>query len=107
MDEIDIQAIPESIAEEAVIREVRRSSLRQRMLPPAVRMGLALLLCTATVVCKMENPDAGSQLRRWIVGDGTERVQQAFFSLEQALVQGQGTQDAWEVFCRELADETA
>ena len=71
-----------------------------------VRLALALLLSVATVFCKLGSPDSAAQLQRWIVGDGSERIQQAFFRMEEALGEGESVTEAWSVFCQELTDET-
>ncbi len=71
-----------------------------------VRMALALLLSVAAVFCKIAYPEGAQELRRWVVGDGSERVQQAFFRLEEALGEGERAAEAWTVFCQELTDET-
>lgn len=71
-----------------------------------VRLALALLLSVATVFCKLGSPDSAARLQRWIVGDGSERVQQAFFRMEEALGEGESISEAWSVFCLELTDET-
>ena len=72
-----------------------------------VRMALALVLSVATVFCKLSSPQQAGRLQKWIVGDGSERVQQAFFRMEEALGEGESVTDAWTVFCQELTDETA
>ena len=72
-----------------------------------LRAAIALALCVATVLCKLFVPDGAAQLRRWIVGDGSERLQQAVFRMERALGEGENLAEAWSAFCGELTDETA
>lgn len=102
MDEEQVwmtEQVPET-AEWEKKERVRGLSLR-------VRLALALVLSVAVVLFKSAAPDRGQELRRWIVGDGSERVMQAFFSMEQALEEGERPAAAWEAFCRELTVETA
>ena len=68
---------------------------------------IAVGLCVVLVLCRIAWPDGASTLRRWIVGDGSEQVQQAFFRMEQALEEGDGLGEAWEAFCGELTDAPA
>lgn len=70
-----------------------------------VRASVALALCVAAVMCKVAAPETADVLRRWVVGDGSERMQQAFFVMEQSLEQGEGLGEAWTAFCGELTDE--
>ena len=87
-------------------RGVRRPK-RIRGLSLKLRLALALGLCVAVVLCRIAWPDGTAALRRWIVGDGSEQIQQAFFSMERALSEGDGLGEAWEAFCGELTDEPA
>lgn len=98
--------IPEELPEPNV-SEVPREVARPIGFSARVRMALALILSVTTVFCKIGNPDSAKRLQQWIVGDGSERVQQAFFRLEEALGEGETVSDAWTVFCQELTDETA
>lgn len=103
MDEEQIwmmEQTPEVPEEEKKKAYLSGFSLRLRLL-------LALVLSVAVVLCKSIAPDSGQELRRWIVGDGSERVMQAFFSMEEALEEGECPSAAWEAFCRELTLETA
>ena len=92
---------------EGEVCEIPRKSHRMEGLSPRVRMALALILSVAAVFCKLGSPDSAARLQRWVVGDGSERVQQAFFRMEEALGEGEGVSEAWTVFCQELTDETA
>ena len=92
---------------EAELFEIPRKSYRMEGLSPRFRMALALALSVATVFCKLSSPDSAESLQRWIVGDGSERVQQAFFRMEEALGEGESVSEAWTAFCQELTDETA
>ena len=65
-----------------------------------------LALCLTGPLCE-EAVYRAVALRRWIVGDGSEQVQQAFFSMERTLEDGGGLGDAWTAFCAELTDEEA
>ncbi len=89
------------------VREGEKKKERVRFLSLRVRLLLALGLSVAVVICKSAAPDSAQKLRRWIVGDGSERVMQAFFSMEEAIEEGEGPAQAWEAFCRELTLETA
>ena len=97
----------ETAVEEPVLQ--RRAGRRRRVrgLPLKFRLALALGLCVAMVLCRIAWPAGASTLRRWIVGDGSEQVQQAFFRMEQALEEGDGLGEAWEAFCGELTDAPA
>lgn len=95
------QDIPEAAAVPCV------GACSTRWFSSRVRMALALILSVATVFCKIGSPDSAARLQRWIVGDGSERVQQAFFRMEEALGDGETVSEAWTVFCQELTDETA
>ncbi len=103
MDEEQVrmmEQMPEVPEEEKKEARVNGLSLRLRLL-------LSLVLSVAVVLCKSIAPDSGQELRRWIVGDGSERVMQAFFSMEEALEEGDSPLEAWDAFCRELTIETA
>ena len=91
------------------VPEVSEGEKKERVggLSLRVRLALALVLSVAVVLFKSAAPDSAQQLRRWIVGDGSERVMQAFFSMEEALEEGESPSQAWEAFCRELTVETA
>ena len=110
MDEnVELLACP-TASEQTIgseMAEVPRKPERRAGFSARVRMALALVLSVATVFCKVGSPDSAKRLQRWIVGDGSERVQQAFFRLEEAIGEGETVSDAWTVFCRELTDETA
>jgi len=101
---LDLPIVPN---EDNSISEIPHKAARHRGLPISLRLAMALLLSVATVFCKLGNPDSALQLQRWIIGDGSERVQQAFFSMERALDEGEAMSEAWTVFCQELTDETA
>lgn len=88
------------------VSEIPRKTHRMEGLSPRIRMALALTLSVATVFCKLSSPDTAARLQHWIVGDGSERVQQAFFRMEEALGEGESVTEAWTVFCQELTDET-
>jgi len=90
-----------------VLRQVPRKQKRMRPISMRVRLALALGLCVALVLCRVLWPDRAVALRRWIVGDGGEQVQQAFFSMERTLEDGGGLGEAWTAFCAELTDEEA
>ena len=90
-----------------VLRQIPRKQKRMRPIPLGVRLALALGLCVALVLCRVLWRDSAVALRRWIVGDGSEQVQQAFFSMERTLEDGGGLGDAWTAFCAELTDEEA
>lgn len=100
--------LPESVPEPIELpREVPHRSVPTKCLPIRLRAAIALALCVAVVLCKILVPEGAAQLRRWIVGSGSERLQQAVFSLEHALGEGEDLTEAWSAFCGELADETA
>ena len=103
---LDFSDISEQTAE-AEVAEISGQTVRTNGFYARLRMTLALILSVATVFCKMGNPDSAKRLQRWIVGDGSERVQQAFFRFEEALGEGNTASEAWTVFCQELTDETA
>ena len=85
-----------------------RIPLRQkRNIPMHVRLAVSLALCVALVLCRIAWPGRATTLRRWIVGDGSEQIQQAFFSMEQSLEEGEGLGEAWSAFCAKLTDEPA
>ena len=88
-------------------REVPHSPAPTRPVSARLRAAVALPLCTAVVLCKIFVPDGAKQLRRWIVGDGSERLQQAVFRLERSLGEGDDLAEAWSAFRAELRDETA
>lgn len=71
----------------------------------SLRMLVAGLCCIATVLCKTSFPAGADWLQRWIVGDGSEQVQQAFFRLEDTLQQGGGLSRAVEAFCQTLGGD--
>ena len=98
---------PEATPEAPILNEVPHEAARHRALPISLRLALALALSIVTVFCKIGSPEGASRLQRWIVGDGSERVQRAFFSMEAALDEGDDLSGAWTVFCQELTDETA
>ncbi len=90
--------------------ELRRIACRPRRirgLPMRIRLGLALGLCVALVLVRVIWPGSAAALRRWVVGDGSEQVQQAFFRMEQALEEGDGMDEAWAAFRAELSDAPA
>lgn len=109
MEDVKMLENPEPLEQD--VHEVSKvpcaSSWRPEGLSSRVRMALALVLSVATVFCKLSSPEQAGRLQRWIVGDGSERVQQAFFRMEEALGEGEGVSEAWTVFCQELTDETA
>ena len=88
-------------------REVPHVSAPVRGLSLRVRAAVALALCVCVVLCKIFLPEGAIQLRRWVVGDGGERLQQAFFSMERSLEEGEDLAEAWSAFRDELADEPA
>ena len=98
------EAVPDSIE---LLREAPPRSAPRRSLPMRLRAAIALALCVAAVLCKILIPDGAAQLRRWIVGDGSERLQQAVFRMERSLGEGEDLAEAWSAFRSELADETA
>ena len=106
-EEVLLLEQPEETPEAPTLSEVPHEAARHRGLPVSVRMACALALSIATVFCKVGSPEGASRLARWIVGDGSERVQRAFFSMEEALDEGDDLSGAWTVFCQELTDETA
>lgn len=71
------------------------------------RLGIALCLCILTVLGKIAAPNFANRVSRYVVGDGSERVQQAFFRMEEHLCQGDGLGEAVTAFCQELGDESA
>ncbi|MBE6932288.1 MAG: hypothetical protein E7464_02755 [Ruminococcaceae bacterium] len=110
MDEkVERLALPDAQEQvaEGEMCEIPRKSQRMEGLSQRFRMALALILSVAAVFCKLGSPDSAAKLQRWIIGDGSERVQQAFFRMEEALGEGESVSEAWTVFCQELTDETA
>ncbi len=100
--------LPEAIPEPVELpREVPHEPRPARGLPMRLRAAVALALCVCVVLCKIFLPEGAAQLRRWIVGDGSERLQQAVFRLEDALGEGEKLTEAWSAFCGELSDEAA
>ena len=97
-DQLSYNRVPPACPES--VRQSRRSQSLQ------LRLMLACLCCMATVLCKTSFPAGADWLQQWIVGDGQEQVQQAFFSLEDALQNGDGMRRAVEVFCEVLSDDT-
>ena len=93
MEEEKIPLIEPEAAARIPCRVPRRPK-RVGALSGRIRMTLALGLCMAALLCR-------------VVGDGSEQVQQAFFSMEQALEEGEGLGEAWAAFCTELSDEPA
>ena len=88
-------------------RETPHRSAPARGLSMRLRAAIALALCVCVVLCRIFAPAGAAQLRRWIVGDGSERLQQAVFRMERALGEGEKLAEAWSAFCGELKDETA
>ena len=88
-------------------RETPHRSAPARGLSMRLRAAVALALCVCVVLCKLFVPEGAAQLRRWIVGDGSERLQQAVFRLERSLGEGDDLAEAWSAFRAELRDETA
>lgn len=95
----------ETIAGEKAACAVPHRSARYGGLSAGVRMALALALCVTAVFCKLGAPERAEEFSRLIVGDGSERVQKAFFSMEEAL-ETEELPEALNVFCRTLTDET-
>ena len=106
MEEEKIPLIEPEAAARIPCRVPRRPK-RFGALSGRIRMTLALGLCMAALLCRILWPESAASLRRWVVGDGSEQVQQAFFSMEQALEEGEGLGEAWAAFCTELSDEPA
>ena len=102
-----LEQAPEALVPEQIAYCVQRKPKWQRGIPMRVRLALAMALCVAVVLCRILRPDAAGELRRWVVGDGSEQVQQAFFGMEQALEEGGGLGEAWAVFQAELSDAAA
>ncbi len=92
---------------EQIAYTVPRTPKKLRPLPIRLRLTLALGLCVALVLCRIIWPDTAGTLRRWIVGDGSEQVQQAFFSMERSVEEGKGIGEVWSAFRAELTDEPA
>ena len=109
MEEAILQLEPETGEKQAAPASCPSPGRRKRVrtIPMRVRLALALGLCVALVLCRVLWPDRVGALRRWIVGDGGEQVQQAFFCMEEALSDGGGLGEAWTAFCTELTDEGA
>lgn len=104
----EILPLPEECtAPEAAIFEVPHPAHRFCGLPGGIRFAIALALCVCTAIFRLSAPELSQELSRWVVGDGGERLQQAFASMDRAAQEGEGLGEAWEVFCRELDDETA
>lgn len=100
--------LPEAIPEPVELpREVPHEPRPARGLSMRLRAAIALALCVCVVLCRIFAPAGAAQLRRWIVGDGSERLQQAVFRMERALGEGEKLAEAWSAFCGELKDETA
>lgn len=88
-------------------REVPHRRAPARGMSMRLRAAIALALCVCVVLCRIFFPDGAAQLRRWIVGDGSERLQQAVFRMERALGEGEDLAEAWSAFCGELKDAPA
>ena len=100
--------LPEAIPEPVELpREVPHEPRPARGLSMRLRAAIALALCVCVVLCRIFAPAGAAQLRRWIVGDGSERLQQAVFRLERSLGEGDDLAEAWSAFRAELRDETA
>ena len=96
--------LPEALPE---LRETPRQPKRTPGLSLRMRSAIALALCVAAVLCKLFAPGSAAQLKRWIIGDGSEQLQQAVFGMERAIGEGRDLAEAWSAFCGELADEPA
>ncbi len=105
-EELEVLECPENLEPE-VLQTEPVQKMRYKGFSSRMRVAIALLLSAATVLCKAGNPEGAERARRWIVGDGSEQVQQAFFRMEEALGEGEGMAEAVAVFCRELTNETA
>ena len=88
-------------------RETPHPSAPARGLSMRLRAAVALALCVCVVLCKLFVPEGAAQLRRWIVGDGSERLQQAVFRMERALGEGEELAEVWSAFCGGLKDAPA
>ena len=87
--------------------ETPHRSAPARGLSMRLRAAVALALCVCVVLCRIFAPAGAAQLRRWIVGDGSERLQQAVFRMEWALGEGEELAEVWSAFCGGLKDAPA
>ena len=101
---IPLEAAPEPAD---LPRAVPHRAGRTRGLSLRVRTAVALILCVAAVLCRIFAPAGAEELRRWVVGDGGERLQQAVFQMERSLGEGEDLAEAWSAFRGALADEPA
>ena len=100
--------LPEAIPEPVELpREVPHEPRPARGLSMRLRAAIALALCVCVVLCRIFAPAGAAQLRRWIVGDGSERLQQAVFRMERALGEGEELTEVWSAFCGGLKDAPA
>ena len=106
---IPLEAAPEpmELPREVPHRAGRTRGLSLRGLSLRVRTAAALILCVAAVLCRIFAPVGAEELKRWVVGDGGERLQQAVFQMERSLEAGEDLAEAWAAFRGELADEPA
>ena len=104
IENIPLEAAPEPVE---LPREIPHRPRPTRGLSMRLRAAIALALCVCVVLCKLFLPEGAAQLRRWVVGDGGERLQQAVFRMERALGEGEDLAEAWSAFRGALADEPA
>ena len=107
MEDAIIQREADPAQEASAPRRIPRRPKRIRGLPMRVRLALAMVLCVLLVLCRILWPEGAAELRRWVVGDGSEQIQQAFFRMEEALGEGDSLGEVWTAFCTELTDAPA
>ena len=64
---------------------------------------LVLLLCITILGAKLWFPETAAVVETWLIGDTSNPVVQAFSALENGMSQGDGTGQAVQAFCAEIA----
>lgn len=66
-----------------------------------------LIFCLGALACKFFYPTGNEILQQWIIGTGTERIQVAVSSFDQALTDGYPVADAIAVFYDQITADAA